>query len=304
MISNDLLQQFGLKRPNAFGNDIYALNRVPYSALIGELGTGHHHLDIEINTPIGDEVIASVVDLETTGFSAEQDEIIEVGIIRFQFSPSAGRVTCVDSFINYLQEPSAPLKPIITEVTGLTDEILEGEYIPKDDVKRFVADASVLIAHNANFDAKFFVKAFGQPHGAVWACSSKGGDIDWKSFGMASSGLEYLNWQLGFFYDAHRASVDCMATLWLLIAKPEALAQLHQSISTPRYLVKAWNSPFDVKDTLKSHSFKWNGTERVWEKEVLGDDAKDELQQLLDSVYRGGAELSEATPVNLSQRFL
>lgn len=303
-MNTDMMQRFRLKNPKSFGPDVFALNRVPYSTFIAELGRGEHDLQIPINEPVGDEVTGCVVDLETTGFCHETDEIIEIGAIRFQYSPSIGRVTSIDAVLNYLQEPKEPLKPIITEVTGLTDEVLEGEFIPKERVKAFLSGVKTLMAHNANFDAKFFVKAFGQPHDAIWSCTSKGGDIDWKSFGMASSGLEYLNWQLGFFYDAHRASVDCMATLWLLIAKPEALAQLHQSISTPRFLVKAWNSPFDVKDTLKSHSFKWNGTERVWEKEVLGDDAKDELQQLLDSVYRGGAELSEVTPVDLSQRFL
>ena len=247
-----LMQRFGLKNPKSFGPDVFALNRVPYSNYIAELGCGEHELQFPINEPVGDEVTGAVIDLETTGFSHESDEIIEVGAIKFTYSPSGGTITRIISSLNYLQQSTEPLKPIITEVTGLTDDMLEGEYIPKERVNTFFSDVSLLIAHNANFDAKFFVKAFGQPKGAIWACSSKGGDIDWKSFGMASSGLEYLNWQLGFFYDAHRASVDCMATLWLLIAKPEALAQLHNSISTPRFLIKAWHSPFDKKDTLKT----------------------------------------------------
>lgn len=303
-MDSQLMSRFSLKQPTAFGADIYALNRVPYSSLIAELGCGHHELNIDLNTHVGDEVVAAIVDLETTGFSADTDEIIEIGVLKFEYSPSKGIITRINSVLNYLQQPSEPLKPIITEVTGLTDEILEGEYIPKDQVKAFTTDVSLLVAHNASFDAKFFVKAFGHPKKAMWACSSKGGDIDWKSMGMASSGLEYLNWQLGFFYDAHRASVDCMATLWLLIAKPEALVQLHTSISTPRFLVKAWNSPFEVKDTFKNAGFKWNGTDRVWEKEVIGYDERNELQQSLGKVYRGGSELSEVTPVDLAQRFL
>jgi len=303
-MNTDIMQRFGLKNPKSFGPDVFALNRVPYSSYIAELGCGEHELRIPINKPVGDELIGSVIDLETTGFSHESDEIIELGAIKFTYSPSAGTITQIESSLNYLQQPTEPLKPIITEVTGLTDDELEGEYIPKERVNSFFSGVSLLIAHNANFDAKFFVKAFGQPKGAIWACSSKGGDIDWKGFGMASSGLEYLNWQLGFFYDAHRASVDCMATLWLLIAKPDALAQLHQSISTPRFLIKAWNCPFDSKDKLKERGFKWNAGETVWQKEVTGNDTLNELKRTLGSIYAGGTELSEVIPVDFTQRFL
>jgi len=40
-----------------------------------------------------------------------------------------------------------------------------------------------------------------------WGCSFA--DIDWKKEGHGSSKLEYLAMEKGWFYEAHRAEVDC-----------------------------------------------------------------------------------------------
>ena len=55
------------------------------------------------------------VDVETTGTSAKYGQIIEIGIVRVE----DGAVT--DTYQTLLR-PARPLPPIITSITGITDQ--------------------------------------------------------------------------------------------------------------------------------------------------------------------------------------
>lgn len=91
----------------------------------------------------------AVFDFETTGLSAEVNEIIEIGAIRYD----AGNCTSYSTLI----KPKAGLPPGITKITGITEEMLVSKP-PLCDVLgeflRFIKGA-ILIAHNAEFDASF-----------------------------------------------------------------------------------------------------------------------------------------------------
>lgn len=92
----------------------------------------------------------TVVDLETTGFSPEHNEIIEVGAIKYIDNKEVARF---HSFI----EQSYPLDEFITAHTGITNDMLIGA--PSKEtvlplVFDFVGD-SVVVAHNAHFDINF-----------------------------------------------------------------------------------------------------------------------------------------------------
>ena len=91
-----------------------------------------------------------VIDLETTGLDPRYDEIIEIAGIRFDNGVEAER-------FQTLVNPRREIDPFITELTGITDEMLEDA--PKIDVVlpeflKFIGD-SVLIGHNVNFDINF-----------------------------------------------------------------------------------------------------------------------------------------------------
>jgi len=91
-----------------------------------------------------------VFDLETTGFSAIKDRIIEIGAVKVQ----NGEI--VDSFSTFVN-PKRPIPFEITQLTSITDEMV----MDSPDIEtilpqflEFVGDA-VLVAHNAGFDVGF-----------------------------------------------------------------------------------------------------------------------------------------------------
>lgn len=91
-----------------------------------------------------------VLDFETTGLSPTADRIIEIGAVRLVGGE-------VKEELSILCDPGVPLKPKITEITGITDLMLRGKESPAQGVQKllgFIGDAAIA-AHNAPFDAGF-----------------------------------------------------------------------------------------------------------------------------------------------------
>lgn len=91
-----------------------------------------------------------VLDFETTGFSAMDDEPIQVAAIRYrQFEEVA-------SFVTFIQ-PTRPIPANITAFTGITNEDVQHAPTTDDVFPQLVAfiGADAIVAHNAVFDLKF-----------------------------------------------------------------------------------------------------------------------------------------------------
>ncbi|WP_034438701.1 PolC-type DNA polymerase III [Clostridium ihumii] len=97
---------------------------------------------------LNDDIV--VFDLETTGFSSENDSIIEIGAVKIR----NGEV--IESFNEFVNpERNIPYK--ITELTSITNEMVRNaetikEILPK--FMNFIGD-SMVAAHNAPFDTSF-----------------------------------------------------------------------------------------------------------------------------------------------------
>nr|WP_300004579.1 PolC-type DNA polymerase III [Tissierella sp.] len=91
-----------------------------------------------------------VFDIETTGLSAINDSITEIGAIKVK----DGEV--IDTF-SQLVNPERGIPEFITKLTGITDEMVAD----KPNIEKIIPsfhefiDGSVLIAHNASFDVGF-----------------------------------------------------------------------------------------------------------------------------------------------------
>ena len=97
-----------------------------------------------------------VFDFETTGFNAGgEDTIIEIGAVLIQNGEIIDRF---DELIN----PGRKLPDKITELTGITDEMLKDKDTEENAVKRFIEFFKdyPMVAHNAKFDCSFLEMAY------------------------------------------------------------------------------------------------------------------------------------------------
>ncbi|MDO4788566.1 MAG: PolC-type DNA polymerase III [Johnsonella sp.] len=91
-----------------------------------------------------------VFDIETTGFSALHDRIIEIGAVKMKDNEIKERFSC---FIN----PKIPIPYKIQELTGISDEMVMDAPLIEEQLPLFLefCKDSVLVAHNAVFDTGF-----------------------------------------------------------------------------------------------------------------------------------------------------
>lgn len=98
---------------------------------------------------------AILLDTETTGLDHTRDEIIELGMVKFDYTPDGSIVGVRDTF-SALNEPSVPISADVTALTGITNEMVAGHHFDEAAVTAFVDDAVVItISHNSGFDRKF-----------------------------------------------------------------------------------------------------------------------------------------------------
>ncbi|MCP4336827.1 MAG: 3'-5' exonuclease [Mycoplasma sp.] len=162
-----------------------------------------------------------ILDIETTGFSPKNSQITEIGAIKVDSSSlevigEMSSLIKIDSFV----------PPVIVNLTGITDELLEihGRSITPvmKELSEFCGSAEVY-AHNANFDKSFIRQALSD-------CNIDFIETDWgdtlpyfrKKFpNMPNHKLETLIKFYGLAEkESHRAIDDAKHTLELIkIAK-------------------------------------------------------------------------------------
>ena len=91
-----------------------------------------------------------VFDIETTGFSAEKNRIIEIGAVKV----SEGQI--VDRFSEFIN-PEVPIPYRITELTSITDDMVINAPTVEVILPRFMefSKGAIMVAHNADFDMSF-----------------------------------------------------------------------------------------------------------------------------------------------------
>ncbi|MEJ2452128.1 MAG: exonuclease domain-containing protein [Gammaproteobacteria bacterium] len=106
--------------------------------------------------------------------------------------------------------------------------------------------------------------------------------------------LEYLAYKFGFFYDGHRATVDCQAGIELLSRQLPGSGEfvLKRLLDTASInLVRLWakGAPFDKKDSLKQRGYRWNtgddGQPKAWYTDIPQATLDAEMAYLNEHIY-------------------
>ncbi len=267
--------------------DFHLLERIPLT-----IPKVMDHLPIKLAEPEPGEKLHQIVilDTETTGMFADKDRIIELGLVKATYSFTRRRILSVDRLYDEFEDPQFHIPEAITSITNITDDMVKNHQLDDDMVAQIMTGRPLVIAHNASFDRPFFDKRFPQLAGLSWACSQK--EIDWDSFGSGGRKLEFLNMSRGWFYNAHRAYVDCLATLWLLHIEPTAFKMLIESAISPSFKVIAEGNTFDIKDALKQQGYRFEskGAEKYWylscSTQEKADKALENLQDVMHATGR------------------
>ena len=178
-------------------------------------------------TPLSQTTFA-VIDLETSGGSPKFGAgITEIGVVKVRGG------TVLGTFQNFV-DPGHALPPFITQLTGITDEMLLSapfidEVLPTLFEFLGSAEETVVVAHNAPFDLSF-LKAAALTHKYPWPNYQT---VDTARLARAVLDRdEVINCKLGTlaeFFNArtsptHRALDDALATVDVLYGIIERLA--------------------------------------------------------------------------------
>jgi DNA polymerase-3 subunit epsilon len=248
-----------------------------------------------------------VLDTETTGLSHSTDKIIELAMLLVSVDGATGLPFGPVELFEGFEDPGMPIPAIAKDITGITDAMVADQRLSDGLVQAMVSRADLVIAHNAGFDRPFVEARFPGFAAKAWACSFK--DIDWKAAGAGSSKLSALAADQGWFYDAHRAQVDCHALLQVLSrpvgpAGETGLSQLMGVASRPSFKLSATGSPFESKDVLKARGYRWDAEAKVWACSLANESALDEeLAWLSQAVYGGRTASVDVEPLDSQLRY-
>lgn len=165
-----------------------------------------------------------VLDLETTGLNPLMDEIIEIGAVRVTLSSKN------HTAFQMLVKPVRKVPRKITEITGITQEMVDREGVPiraaLSQFVDFIGDLP-LVTFNAEFDMSFLCAAAKREQIAIgnsYACALKRARRAWP--GLQSYRLIDLAKRGNLStVDAHRALGDSIRALIVFTAATSQLGQ-------------------------------------------------------------------------------
>lgn len=221
---------------------------------------------------------AVFVDVETTGLDTRTDRIVELALVPFTFDAD-GVVYDAGKGLSFFHDPGIPIPPEITAIHGITDAMVKGHKIDVAAVEGALAEASLVVAHSADFDRKMLERLSGAFREKHWACSQR--EIDWGGvFGCRAAKLQIV---LGdacsqFFEGEHRALGDCHVGVNVLanaIDGQHSTALSHLLHSARQLTARVWaeGAPFQKKDALKARGYLWSpgpeeGGRKCWYRDV------------------------------------
>lgn len=146
-----------------------------------------------------------VLDIETTGLSWQENQIIEIGILKIRNNK------IVDKY-SQLINPQVKISSFITQLTGISNQMVKDQPLLKQiqkDVLDFIGQ-DIIIGHHTSFDLNFIANHFQidleNEYIDTVRLSQKA--YPQLSHHRLSDMVEYLH----LSNNEHRAMADCIAT--------------------------------------------------------------------------------------------
>ena len=233
----------------------------PNYRVLRRVNLAEHHVFAE-NT--AGELVGrlAVVDTETTGFNPEDgDRIIDIAIAACEYGRESGTLYRVVSRYDSLEDPGQPIPPEVTDLTGITDEMVRGQKIDDSALARSLEGVGLVICHNSGFDRPFLEARFPAFREMHFGCSLN--EVPWRSWGIGSSKLDYLGFVFGLFHTGHRARADVDMLAALLGrnapgAEASVLSILLTAARLPTWRIYALGLSFDNSQYARSRGYRWH----------------------------------------------
>lgn len=206
-----------------------------------------------------------ILDCETTGLDREKDRVIEVGCILWDVEHRS----MVEVYSALLPAQENPAE----QVNGIPTALLR-RVVPSpvwDRLGDLAAEADAICAHQADFDRAFVLprmpEYFQRPCHALkapWLCTRE--DMTWPKAGTGESLIATALAHGVAVTSAHRAIHDCLLIARLFEAVPdigERLKAAYEHAKLPKVRLVSL-APFEEKDIVKDHGFKWDPQRREW----------------------------------------
>lgn len=190
----------------------------------------------------------SVLDVETTGLSARNNRIIEIGIVKVKNLKITNKFT---TLIN----PGCDIPYFITQFTGISNSDVQYSpsfYDTAEEIEDFIGN-SIISGHNLSFDEGFlryeFIRNGFEPLSNLSVCTLKLSrkifpSLKSKSLASVSEFLKIKN------RDSHRALSDAETTAQILIKLIKKLSK-EKGISTLQQLLEFESSIVPTNINLK-----------------------------------------------------
>lgn len=214
------------------------------------------------------------VDVETTGLDPEIDEITEIGWAVYDTDNWRKPLAIQSHLLNTEQD----IRPEITELTGITNELMKEAAIPASSVLNLLASqvesfgCTYFVAHNAKFDQAFIEKAFATysvPNKKIpWIDTKK--DIPFKR-DYPSRSLITLAAEHGFLNPFPHAALFDVVTMMKILSQYK-IEEVLTYKNEPVIFIKAMVD-YENRDKAKRRGFYWQECEgrselRSWIKQI------------------------------------
>ena len=211
------------------------------------------------------------IDFESTGLSAVDDRITEIGACLYDFEAGVPL-----KMMSTLVNPERPIPEEIAKLTGITDELVDlygkPEKVAFAELHDLMSYADYAAAFNgSNFDYPFYLAGCKrldvEPSGIYWVDLSS--DVKWPPE-IKTRNLQHLAADRGFVSPyRHRAIFDVL-TMFKAAAGfdfDDILARAQE----PTLFVQAIVS-FEEKELAKERGYHWCGPKKIWWKAAKKSD--------------------------------